>query len=234
MHDADEKQLPTGRRVLRAIVKLFRNSISSRVERIQKKTENSICPKDRNYKYFCGCCHKWKFQLNTLLIFIVHPKSLICPLLGLLRLLICLYLLFFSLLADGGHRWADQRTAAACNRFRWWWRLQYGRPQQNEGNALLIAANRHGQRWVVEKELVAGERGQVALRFGGRKCMRIYGLNFYTSAHKAAAKLCANFLPCNAIASWRYVTYTQHRWQRNKRPTMMLSKRSKCTQQHNL
>lgn len=117
-----------------------------------KKTENSICPKDCNYKYFCGCCHKWKFQLNTLLIFIVHPKSLICPLLGLLRLLICLYLLFFSLLADGGHRWADQRTAAACNRFRWWWRLQYGRPQQNEGNALLFAANRHGQRWVVRKD----------------------------------------------------------------------------------
>lgn len=43
--------------------------------------------------------------------------------------------------------------------------------------------------------------GEAALRFGGRKCMRIYGLNFYTSAHKAAAKLCANFLPCNAIAA---------------------------------
>lgn len=209
MYEADEKQQPTGWRgswrVLRPIVKLFRNSISSRAECVLK-TENSICPKYRYYKYFCGCCHKWKFQLNTLLIFIVHPKSLICSLLCLLRLLICLYLLFFSLLADGGHRWADQRTAATCNRFRWWWRLQYGRPQQNEGNALLIAANRHGQRWVGKEGassssslwqgLLLGlattrwgrgrEEGRF-LRFGGRKCMRIYGLNFYTSTHKAAA-----------------------------------------------
>lgn len=173
MHDADEEQLPTGRRVLRAIVKLFRNSISSRVERILK-TENSICPKDRNYKYFSGCCHKWKFQLNTLLIFIVHPKSLICPLLSLLRLLICLYLLFFSLLADGGHRWADQRTAAACNRFRWWWRLQYGRPQQNEGNALLFAANRHGQRWVVRKD-ASSSRGSTLWQGGGGGCLAFWG-----------------------------------------------------------
>lgn len=104
MHEADEKQLPAGRswRILRSIVKLFRNSISSRAERVLK-TENSICPKDRNYKYFCDCCHKWKFQLNTLLIFIVHPKSLICSLLSayfvFLFVFIFSFLLFLQMVA---------------------------------------------------------------------------------------------------------------------------------------
>lgn len=80
-----------GRQPFLRTVKLC-SGIQFRVE-----SENSICLKqqeeqDRNYKYFCGC-HKWKFQLNTLLIFIVHPKSLTSLFLLLLSLLICLYLL---------------------------------------------------------------------------------------------------------------------------------------------
>lgn len=65
-----------------------------------------------------------------------------------------------------------------------------------------------------QRQLVAGT-WDWPLRFGGRKCMRIYGLNFYTSAHKAAtataaaaaAKLCVNFLPCQCHSqlTLRYV-----------------------------
>lgn len=34
-----------------------------------------------------------------------------------------------------------------------------------------------------------------------RKCMRIYGMNFYASAHKAARKTFTKLCPCNAKAS---------------------------------